>query len=147
VRQKKQERVRFAAAWLCLLAVTLIYAPMAGAAWLAHNMDKMACCAGGYCPIAAHHHQKQKRNSSQNSMPMDCGHEMGGMDGMMSCSMSCCQNPARPALIPGAFLLPAVNFAPPTDEISHPVLIGSAFEISRFAKPHSPPPRTSSSFC
>ena len=144
MKSKRQERVRFTAAWICLLAVAILYAPLAGGAWLAHSMAGMNCCAGGYCPIAAHHHPKQKGNSSQSSTPMGCGHKMGGTDGMgtmKSCSLSCCPDPARAALIPGAFLLPVVSAAPGTEEISQPVVIATALALSRFAKPLSPPPR------
>jgi hypothetical protein len=121
--------------WLCLLAVALLYAPMAGAALLVYGAD---CCVGGFCNIPAHHHQKQQPVSSQDSAPMDCGHDMSGMT---PCSMSCCKDSARPALIPGAFMLPAASFAPSTGEVLRPVQLASALEISRFVKPLSPPPR------
>jgi len=127
-----------AAAWFCLLAVALLYAPLAGAEWLAHSKD---CCTGGYCTIPEHHHHKHQRAPAQNSSPMDCGHDMGGM---MSCSMSCCQDPARPALMPGMFLLPSVSFAPLAARVLRPIKIASALEISRFVKPLSPPPRLAS---
>jgi hypothetical protein len=141
VSSKRQERVRMAAAWFSLLAVALLYAPLAGAAWLAHSMD---CCAGGYCPIAAHHHHKQQPAPLQHSSPVDCGHDMSAMGGMMSCSMSCCQDPARPALIPGSFLLPAIISVPSTEEAARLVQITRSLELSRFIKPLSPPPRFSS---
>ena len=131
----KQKRFRMAAGWLCLLAVAFLYAPLAGAALLVYGTD---CCVGGFCNIPAHHHHKQQPAPSQDSAPMDCGH---GMSGMTPCSMSCCKDPVRPALIPGAFVLPAISFAPALGEVLHPVQIASALEISRFVKPLSPPPR------
>ncbi|HXJ05561.1 MAG TPA: hypothetical protein VNH65_10705 [Candidatus Acidoferrum sp.] len=127
-----------AAAWCSLLAVALLYAPLAGAAWLAHSMD---CCAGGYCPIAAHHHQKQQPTRPQQSSPKDCGHDVSAMGSTMACSMSCCPDPARPALIPGAFLLPAVILVPAGEEAARPVLKTRPLELSQFIKPLSPPPR------
>ena len=130
-----------AAAWFCLLAVAVLYAPLAGAAWLAHSMD---CCAGGYCPIAAHHHHKQQPAPLQRPSPMDCGHDMSGLGGTMSCSMSCCQDAARPALIPGSFLLPEVNLALVATEVFRPVHRTNSLELSRFIRPLSPPPRFSS---
>src|SRR5277367_4334680 len=45
VSRKRQERIRSAAAWICMLAVALLYAPMAGAALLAYGVD---CCVGGF---------------------------------------------------------------------------------------------------
>jgi hypothetical protein len=136
VRTKRQKRVPLAAAWVCLLAVALLYAPMAGAALLAHGVN---CCAGGVCPIPEHHHHKQQTAPAKETTPMDCGHEMGGMT---SCSMSCCKDPSRPALIPGAFVVPEVSFAPAAGEVLHTVRLASSLEISRFVKPLSPPPRS-----
>lgn len=75
---------------------------------------------------------------------MDCGHEMGGTGGMgamKSCSLSCCPDPARAALIPGAFLLPRVGVGPAAEEVLQPVVIETALALSRFGKPLSPPPR------
>jgi hypothetical protein len=55
--------------------------------------------------------------------------------------MSCCKDPARPALIPGAFVLPHANFVPAANGVIRPILLASSLEISRFVKPLSPPPR------
>jgi hypothetical protein len=139
VSSPKQKRLRMTAAWLCLLAVALLYAPMAGAVLLAHGVN---CCVGGFCNIAEHHHHKQQPAASQDSAPMDCGHDMSGIT---PCSMSCCKDPARPALIPGAFVLPPASFAPAGDEVLRPVQMANSLEISRFVKPLSPPPRFSAS--
>jgi len=138
VRKKRQKRVQLAAAWVCLLAVALLYAPLAGAALLAHGVN---CCAGGVCPIPEHHHHKQKQAATKEAAPMDCGHEMGGMT---SCSMSCCKDPSRPALIPGAFVMPAAYFVPAAGEVLQTVPLANPQEISRFVKPLSPPPRFAS---
>ncbi len=138
VAARTQNRIRAMAAWLCLLAVVLLYAPLAGAAWLAHGME---CCAGGYCPITAHHHHTQQNVPSRQSSPMDCGHDSTGLT---SCSMSCCPDTTRPALLPVAFLLPAVIFVPATEEVSRPGQVANSLEISRSIKPLSPPPRFSS---
>lgn len=138
VRTKSHKRVQLAAAWVCLLAVALLYAPLAGAALLAHGVN---CCAGGACPIPEHHHHKQQQAAAKEAAPMDCGHEMGGMT---SCSMSCCKDPSRPALIPGAFVVPELSFAPSVGEVLHTLQLTSSLEISRFVKPLSPPPRSTS---
>jgi hypothetical protein len=139
VNSRKQKRIRTAAAWLCLLAVSLLYAPLAGAALLAYGLD---CCAGGFCTIPEHHHHHQRQPAlSQDPAPMDCGHDMSGLT---SCSMSCCKDPARPALIPNAFVLPPAGFAPAAGEVFDPLEVASSLEISRFVKPLSPPPRFAS---
>lgn len=135
VRTKRQERIRSATAWLCLLAVAFLYAPLAGAALLAHGVD---CCLGGFCNVPEHHHHKQKSVSSQQSTPMDCGRDMSGIT---QCKMSCCKDPARPALIPGAFVLPELNFASSIGRVLCSVRWADSLAISRFVKPLSPPPR------
>jgi hypothetical protein len=135
VSKKRQERVRLAAGWFCLLAVALLYVPLAVANLIARAAD---CCADGYCNIPEHHHHKQKPAHAQESAPMDCGHDLSGMT---SCSMDCCKDPSRPALIPGAFVLPAPAIVALTGEVLRPVSLARSLELSRFAKPLSPPPR------
>src|SRR5271169_2405831 len=100
-----------------------IVCPMAGAALLAYGVD---CCVGGFCNIPEHHHHKSQPVPSQDTAPMDCGHDMSGMK---SCSMSCCKDPSRPALIPGAFVLPPASFVPATGEVLHTVQLASSLEI------------------
>jgi hypothetical protein len=139
VSRKRQNRLRSATAWLCLLAVALLYAPMAGAALLAYGVD---CCVGGFCNIPEHHHHKSQPAPTQDTAPMDCVHDMSGMK---PCSMSCCKDPARPALIPGAFVLPPASFVPAASEVVRPILLANHLEISRFVKPLSPPPRFAAS--
>lgn len=130
-----------------MLAVALIYAPMAGAALIAHGMD---CCTGGYCKIPAHHHKQKTQQTAEQHPPiwhsdgMNCEHEMGGM-AMTSCSMTCCQDPSRPALVPVAFVLPAASLAPEPSDAIRCLKIAGAIEIQRFARPLSPPPRFESS--
>lgn len=136
VSSPKPKRFQMTAGWLCLLAVALLYAPLAGAALLVYGVD---CCVGGFCNVPEHHHHKQQPAPSEDSAPMDCGH---GLSGMTPCSMSCCKDAARPALIPGAFVLPPSSFAPAVGEVLRPVKIASALEISQFLKPLSPPPRS-----
>jgi hypothetical protein len=135
VSSLKQKRPRMAAAWFCLLAVALLHAPLAAAALLAYGVD---CCVGGFCNVPEHHHHKQPPAPSQHSSPMDCGQDKSGM---ASCSISCCKDPARPALVPGAFLLPSLSFAPAAVKVLRSVQLTSSLEISRFVKPISPPPR------
>lgn len=134
---RNQQRIRVAAAWLCLLAVAVLYAPLGAAALLANGVG---CCGSAYCPVKSHHHHKQQA-AAQEESPMDCGHDMG----MTACSMSCCQDSARPAVIPNAFVLPEAVFVPAADEAIRPVHMTRAPEISQLRKPLSPPPRLASS--
>jgi hypothetical protein len=123
------------AAWVCLLAVALLYAPLGVANLIARGAD---CCVDGYCNVPEHHHDKKQMAPAPESGAMDCGPDMNGMT---SCSMSCCKDPARPALIPAAFVLPAPTSVPAAAEVLRPVSLAKSLELSRFVKPLSPPPR------
>lgn len=131
-----QNRWRSFFAALCLLAVALLYAPLGGATWLLYSS---ACCtSGAQCPIHGHHHAPTP--TSPNN-PMDCGHDMAAM---AQCSMSCCQNPDRPVVAPGIFVLPSsvsVSFSTVFEPFLAPPSQQNSF--SSF-KPLSPPPRFSS---
>ena len=71
---------------------------------------------------------------------MDCGHEMAGIS---ACTMSCCQNPDRPAITSVAFVLPPAVSVPPLPAFA------STFEFAKppdsllSIAPLSPPPRFS----
>jgi hypothetical protein len=129
---RDQRRWRFLSATICLLSVVLLYAPLALASWSSH---KAACCTLGQCPIPEHHRHKVPTAPMHH---MDCGHEMPGM---AACSMSCCQNPDRPAVTPVVFVLPV------SLNISGPAGFTSAIELLKFPdlprsiEPLSPPPR------
>jgi hypothetical protein len=142
---KPKQLARAAAAWICIVAVVFLYAPLAGAALLAHGMD---CCTGDYCPIKEHHHNHGKpqgaKAAHQHEAAADCDHDGHGLAGMTACSMSCCQDTARPAVNPAAFVLPTPVFVPATREVVRPVQIVSVQKVSRLAKPLSPPPRLAS---
>ena len=141
VRMRKEKLARKAAACICLLAVALLYAPLAVAAFAARGMD---CCEGGFCPVHGHHHKTQEPAAPQDAMPADCGHDMNGhgVAGMTECSMSCCQSPERAASVPGAFVLPDATLLAGVRELVRPVQVSAPEEISRLSKPLSPPPRS-----
>lgn len=144
VRMRRQNLARKAATCICMLAVALLYAPLAAAAFFASATD---CCIGGLCPIRGHHHKSQKLTAPQNAMPMDCGHDMSDRksSGMSECSMLGCQSPEHPVSIPGAFVLPDVTWLPAARELVRPVQVSALEEISRLSKPLSPPPRNGAS--
>jgi hypothetical protein len=133
VYHRTQNRCRILAAVVCLLAVAFLYAPFAAAAWSSHAM---ACCTDGFCNIPQHHHKKAPAHSATSE---DCDHAMGGM---MHCSMSCCQDPDKPAVTSMAFVLPPAAFAASAMIISGAVERIHSIEIPRPIAPLSPPPRT-----
>jgi hypothetical protein len=126
------DRRRSISACICLFAVVLLYAPLAAAAWSAHQM---ACCASGQCPIPAHHHQKTPAAPANH---MDCGHEMAGMT---ACSMSCCHDTERSLASPIAFVLPVSMGTAPSEAITSPIELAKPLDFPRSIEPLSPPPR------
>src|SRR5690348_14787251 len=128
-----QNRWRSFFATLCLVAVVLLYAPLGGAAWLLYSG---ACCtSGGQCPIHGHHHTQTPATSGH---AMDCGHKMPGM---AQCSVSCCQNPDRPAVASAIFVLPApVTVSAAATFESLTAFSGPRNSVISF-EPLSPPPR------
>src|SRR5712692_10316628 len=129
-----QDRLRSLFATLCFVAVVLLYAPFAAAAWSSYQS---ACCTSGQCPISGHHHHQSPAGPKNH---MDCGHEMPGMS---KCTMSCCHNSDHPALAPVLFLLPpAVNVSAPTGFKSS-IALSTPVNDLRSIEPLSPPPRLS----
>ena len=109
--QSNFDRSQRAAAWISLLALLLIYAPVASATLMAVTG---ACCSGDQCPIHGNHHPTSQ-NTSQNSSdaPMDCDHQAHSTNKMSSCSMSCCRTVEPAAVhmvltVVGAWWLPSV---------------------------------------
>lgn len=122
------------AAWVCLLAVALLYAPLAGAAWSSRSMS---CCTGDHCDIPQHHHRQAP---SQPVSHEDCDH---GASELTPCSMACCQNPDKPMVTAMAFVLPPLAFVPAQVMVTRAGETVHAIEIPRTTQPLSPPPRVS----
>jgi hypothetical protein len=119
-------------AWVCLLAIGLLYAPLGGAAWASRAM---ACCTGDHCNIPEHHHQKTSPHPAADT---NCGHDMSGMS---ECSMSCCQNPERPLVTALLFVLPPLTWALAPIQVTGGVRISPSAELPRFTQPLLHPPR------
>ena len=127
-------------AWVCLLAVALLWTPLWATAW---QNKGMACCDGQMC--AAHGHAMTQRPSgnagvTQDSAPADCGHEKHA--GLTACGMKCCHDQ-------GSSIVAAVIFvlSEPT-RISAPAEARETCEQAQVAitpqllEPPSPPPRS-----
>ena len=132
MHSRTNSRKRKLAALFCLLAVVLLQAPFARAAWIS---SAMGCCMGDHCPIPGHHHRGA---NGETEMPMDCGHDMNKVS---DCKMSCCKTTNETAITMQQFVMPDLQIALPlsseTSETSRLV----PQMISRFDKPQSPPPR------
>jgi hypothetical protein len=127
-------------AWVCLLAVMTLWAPMGAVALQANGM---ACCDGNMC--MAHSHPKpkssQKEQPKSSESPMNC--ENHGGRGILQCSMACDRETSPPVTTAMIFLLPnpsaicepALTLAEPDSSVPR------AFVPSY--DPLSPPPRMS----
>src|SRR5215831_19711853 len=80
MRKRQNQKAKRGAALLCLVAVFLLEAPFARAAWLA---SAAGCCTPNHCSIPAHHH---KNAPDRNEMLMNCGHDLSEMS---ECKISC----------------------------------------------------------
>jgi hypothetical protein len=118
---------RVRAACVCMLAVVLLFAPYAGAAWMSHSMD---CCTGDHCDIPQHHHKKAPVHA-------DCDHGSGASE----CTMSCCQDEERTLLSAVIFVMPPVvtpsASVPSTPAVDAP----DSTDIPRSVSPLLQPPR------
>jgi hypothetical protein len=127
-------------AWVCIVAVVLLWSPLWAAAW--HGAG-MSCCADGMCMAHSHSKSQSPRSAdgASDASPMDCDHS--GPSGIADCSMSCCHE-ATPSFAT------AVIFVMPEPALLHVSLanIGvtpklTATEFLQSFEPLSPPPRTS----
>jgi hypothetical protein len=124
----KQSRYRLLAAWMCLLAVAMLFAPLAGAAWM---VRAMSCCTGDHCAIPQHHHRA--------TVDADCDHGSGG--GLTNCSMACCQDQDRPFATAMTFVLPPLAVSSAPMSITRATAALRSTEIPRSIRPLLPPPR------
>jgi hypothetical protein len=129
---RDHHRRRSICAGICLLAVVLLYAPLAGAAWSSYQSS---CCMSGQCTIPGHHHQKTPAVPANH---MDCGHDMSGM---MACSMSCCHDSDRSPVTSIAFVLPPSVAIAAAAAIDLPSALAKPSDFPRSTEPLAPPPR------
>ena len=127
-------------AWVCLLAVVMLWAPLEVAAWHANGM---ACCEGGMC--VAHKHPKTNqpmpREVTPGVSPINCEHQ--GNNGTVDCSMTC-GHETSPSVTAGViFVLPeSAAICEPAPALAAPVSFAPIALVPSY-DPLSPPPRTS----
>jgi hypothetical protein len=120
---------------MCLLAVTFLLAPYAGAAWSARAMD---CCTGDHCNIPQHHHHK-----AQPPAHADCDHDRS--TSMTECAMDCCQHQDRVLMGAMHVELPTLATLDTETPVAGSLGITNSTEIPRFVRPLLQPPRSLSS--
>lgn len=126
------------AAFVCLLAAVMLWAPLWATALQANGM---ACCDGVMC--AAHGHSAMEHGggqAAQTEQPMQCGHSGGGS--MMNCGMACCHEQAHHFVASIQFLLPVPVVISQPQQAAPSALARDFAEILPSFDPLSPPPRT-----
>jgi hypothetical protein len=126
-------------AWVCLVALTLLWSPVWAVAW---QSSGMGCCENGMCAAQEHanpsHHHSQK-NSSQES-PTNCQHHSGSS--LTQCTMSCCQESTPSLTAAVIFVLPEPTIlSVPARAMATTVNFVPSEFVQSF-QPLSPPPRT-----
>ena len=127
-------------AWVCLLAVVMLWAPLEVAAALANGM---ACCEGGMC--VAHRHSKTNqpmpREVTPGESPINCEHH--GNKGIVDCSVTCGHETSPSATTGVIFVLPdSAAICEPAPALAAPVSFAPIALVPSY-DPLSPPPRRS----
>ncbi|MBV8515523.1 MAG: hypothetical protein JO260_09515 [Acidobacteria bacterium] len=140
--KSKHRRTRVISALACLLAIVVLYAPLAAVAF---SPSLMACCAKGFCNIPRHHHRSNAAthpDAGASASHEDCGRNMAAKTaGTSDCSMDCCHSHETPAVSSVTFLMPPVFFVPLSMHVARAAETVRAIEIPRAIEPASPPPR------
>ena len=133
-------RARRASAWISLLAILMMYAPIASATFMAVSG---ACCTGDQCPIHGNHHPARNNSNPKNdSAPMDCGHEQHSANNMRSCSVSCCHSIEQSATHANIYLLTPVSVTTGLALNASASTLASQRDISPSFAPLAPPPKS-----
>lgn len=127
-------------AWVCLVAVVMLWAPMGAAAWQANGM---VCCEGGIC--VAHGHSRTNQPKPQETPPgeslMNCTHH--GDSGIVNCSMSCGHNSSSSLATAVIFVLPVPGAISELSQVPEALTSFAPRTFVPSYDPLSPPPRTS----
>src|ERR1700739_1148372 len=127
--------IRKLAAGVCLMALLLVYAPIASATLMSVTG---ACCSGDQCPIHGNHHPlKHDRPAA-----MDCHGDKHGVNQMDSCSISCCHTDQRAAVNCNIFVLTPISAPAPLLANTQTSLAFAATGLSLAFAPPAPPPKS-----
>jgi len=137
MKETANSRMRTTGACLCLLALLLVYAPMASATLMAVTG---ACCTGEQCPIHGNHHSAPKAPAQASGAPMDCDHADHSSK-VNACSMSCCNNLEQIAVHAHIFLLTPLGISTELIPLSAASLAPANVSASQAFAPLAPPPK------
>lgn len=97
------------------------------------------CCTGKMCPI--HHKYRMPPDARENSY-VNCEHDSGTL---LSCSMSCSHSEEEQIQTTVFFLLPRDSASIVLLPLENAMLASPAFNLDRFTRPPTPPPRLQAS--
>jgi hypothetical protein len=132
-------RLRRIGAWISLLALLLVYAPMASATLM---VVTSACCTGDQCPIHGRHQHAENTSGQANESAMDCDHGAHHTSKMNSCSMSCCHTTEQAAVHAHIFLLTSISLHTALLPLSSASIESYTKNISPLFAPLAPPPKS-----
>src|SRR5216684_6885625 len=125
------------AACACLLALLLVYAPIASATLLAVTG---ACCTGDQCPIHGNHHPAREKPAQQSDdPPMNCDHDGHAANKTQSCLISCCHSVEQSVAHSNSFLLTPLSLSTALAPQSLAALMLTAAKLSLVFAPLAPP--------
>jgi hypothetical protein len=128
-------------AWVCLITVLLLWAPMWGSAWQAREM---ACCTGNICAVHGHAKTQPSRTGGatrHEAAATECEHTKGA--GMAACTMSCCHEQSSSVVSSAVYVLPEPAVLALPAKTLNPTDVMSYEEVLQSFAPPSPPPKTS----
>jgi hypothetical protein len=129
---------RTAGAYVCLLAVLLLWAPMWASAWMARGT---ACCMGTMCALHGHGNTRSPGKSEAPKNDRECQHPRG--TGMVGCDMSCYHKEGASLVSSSVYVLPeSVDISAPSETVNSTVASKPEAVLQVFAPP-SPPPKGS----
>jgi hypothetical protein len=123
------------AAYACLLALLLVYAPIASATLMSVTG---ACCSGDQCPIHGNHHPSKHEEPAA----MDCHGDKHNVNQMDSCSISCCHTDQRAAVNANIFVLTPISVSMQLLANTQTFLALAATALSLACAPLAPPPKS-----
>jgi hypothetical protein len=134
--QRQSFGIQKVAAWACLLALLLVYAPIASATLMSVTG---ACCSGDQCPIHGNHHPSKHAEPAA----MDCHGDKHNVNQMDSCSISCCHTDQRAAVNANIFVLTPISVSMSLVANTQTFFAFAATGLSLAFAPLAPPPKSS----
>lgn len=126
---------RIVGAWVCLIAVLLLWTPMWASAWMAQGT---ACCAGNMCAAHGHGKMNSPAKSDATKNGIECEHSPSAG---MACSLSSCHEDGASLVSSGVYLLPErVRISSPAETVSLAARVKHD-EVRQVFAPPSPPPK------